>query len=166
MKRTWRYMEVYADAPLKCTICGASLPANGACSGVAHVPNDVNDEEYTMLRAMWGVDPYADLIVCDGCMKEGKVWGDAESVKDGLRRLVTTGEMRASEAARLYTDVVGGIFNVQTCAEDLVDFVADDHAEKELDNYFAEDCTEVFDWIEQDCGISTPPTDPRRGGGL
>ena len=76
MKRIWRSMSVEQEWPLNCTICGKAIPADGSCSELAHVVNEVSDEEYAMLRALWGVDPYADLVVCDACMSAGKAWGD------------------------------------------------------------------------------------------
>ncbi len=69
-------MLVYEKWPLKCTICGKAIPADGDCNELAHMVNEVSDVQYATLRALWGVDPYADLIVCDACMSAGKVWGD------------------------------------------------------------------------------------------
>jgi hypothetical protein len=74
-------MRVEKEWPLKCTICGNVLPTDGPRGDLAHVPNDVSKEAYEMLRALWGVDPHADLIVCESCMSADKVWGDASDVE-------------------------------------------------------------------------------------
>jgi hypothetical protein len=68
-------MSVEKEWPLECTICGKAIPGDGPCSDSAHVVNEVSDEQYAKLWALWGVDPYADLIVCDACMTTGKAWG-------------------------------------------------------------------------------------------
>jgi hypothetical protein len=75
MKQNWRYMVVDKRFPLKCTICGKAIPTDGEpCGDVLHYPDDLSEEEYHDLKAAWAVDPYADLIVCNGCMSSGKVW--------------------------------------------------------------------------------------------
>ena len=80
MSRIWRSMLVEKEWPLKCTICGKAIPADESGSDLVHVVNEVSDEQHATLRALWGVDPYADLVMCDACMSAGKVWGAGEGV--------------------------------------------------------------------------------------
>jgi hypothetical protein len=76
MRKGWKYMTVGADAPLKCTICGVTIPIEelSIFGDTAYFPSDVPDEEYAMLRERWHVDPYSDLIVCGMCEWAGKPW--------------------------------------------------------------------------------------------
>ena len=61
-----------------CRVC--RVPGDGPNGDLAHFPRELSDEDYKELAALWDLDPYADLVVCEACWSARKMWDGRSEV--------------------------------------------------------------------------------------
>lgn len=68
--------------PAPCSVCGREFPDPTIPNGDViywPVPESLTNEEYALIRRVWGVDPMCDFHVCEGCRNHdpGEHWLEA-----------------------------------------------------------------------------------------
>jgi len=63
----WRYFAVAAELGIKegvpCSVCGCLE------TDILYSPMGISDRQANWIETIWGCDPFADFVVCEGCME-------------------------------------------------------------------------------------------------